>query len=119
MILATMSDFFSLTKPRVVILLQITAICAVFVHESLEGGLSEGSAETMLVVLIGGYLTAGGANAINMWYDRDIDPMMRRTEKRAIPMGKVSPESALFFGISISSVGVAWFYFMSLSLIHI
>ena len=113
MISTTMSDFFSLTKPRVVILLQITAICAVFVHESLEGGLSEGSAETMLVVLIGGYLTAGGANAINMWYDRDIDPMMRRTEKRAIPMGKVSPESALFFGISISSVGVAWFYFMS------
>tara|TARA_Y100001970_G_scaffold252974_1_gene327242 strand:- start:89 stop:1132 length:1044 start_codon:yes stop_codon:yes gene_type:complete len=113
MISTTMSDFFSLTKPRVVILLQITAICAVFVHESLEGSLSEGSAETMLVVLIGGYLTAGGANAINMWYDRDIDPMMRRTEKRAIPMGKVSPESALFFGISISAVGVAWFYFMS------
>ena len=113
MILATMSDYFSLTKPRVVILLQITAICAVFVHDSLEGGLSEGSAETMLVVLIGGYLTAGGANAINMWYDRDIDPMMRRTEKRAIPMGKVSPESALFFGITISVMGVAWFYFMS------
>ena len=113
MILATMSDYFSLTKPRVVILLQITAICAVFVHDSLEGGLSEGSAETMLVVLIGGYLTAGGANAINMWYDRDIDPMMRRTENRAIPMGKVSPESALFFGIAISCVGVAWFYFMS------
>ena len=113
MILATMSDYFSLTKPRVVILLQITAICAVFVNDSMEGGLSEGSAETMLVVLIGGYLTAGGANAINMWYDRDIDPMMRRTEKRAIPMGKVSPESALFFGITISVMGVAWFYFMS------
>ena len=113
MISTTMSDFFSLTKPRVVILLQITAICAVFVHDSLEGGLSEGSAETMLVVLIGGYLTAGGANAINMWYDRDIDPMMRRTENRAIPMGKVSPESALFFGITISVMGVAWFYFMS------
>ncbi|MED5267826.1 MAG: UbiA family prenyltransferase, partial [Candidatus Thermoplasmatota archaeon] len=113
MISTTMSDYFSLTKPRVVILLQITAICAVFVHDSLEGGLSEGSAETMLVVLIGGYLTAGGANAINMWYDRDIDPMMRRTENRAIPMGKVSPESALFFGIAISCVGVAWFYFMS------
>ena len=72
------------------------------VHDSLGGGLSVGSAETMLVVLIGGYLTAGGANAINMWYDRDIDPMMRRTENRAIPMGRVSAESALFFGISIA-----------------
>ena len=88
MISTTMSDFFSLTKPRVVILLQITAICAVFVHESLEGGLSEGSAETMLVVLIGGYLTAGGANAINMWYDRDIDPKMRRTEKGPFPWAR-------------------------------
>ena len=80
MISSRMSDYFSLTKPRVVILLQITAICAVIVHDSLEGGLSEDSAGTMLIVLIGGYLTAGGANAINMWYDRDIDPMMRRTE---------------------------------------
>ncbi len=113
MISATMLDYFSLTKPRVVILLQITAICAVFVHDSQDGGISEGSAETMLIVLVGGYLTAGGANAINMWYDRDIDPMMRRTESRAIPMGKVSPQAALFFGVAISSLGVAWFYFMS------
>jgi protoheme IX farnesyltransferase len=108
-----MSDYFSLTKPRVVILLQITAICAVIVHDALEGSLSEGSAETMLVVLIGGYLTAGGANAINMWYDSDIDPMMRRTANRAIPLGKVSAGSALVFGVSISFLGVSWFYFMS------
>jgi protoheme IX farnesyltransferase len=107
------ADYFSLTKPRVVVLLQITALCAVIVHDSLEGILSKGSAETMLVVLVGGYLTAGGANAINMWYDRDIDPMMRRTENRAIPSGKISAESALIFGFSISSMGVLWFYFMS------
>ena len=113
MISSRMSDYFSLTKPRVVILLQITAICAVIVHDSLEGGLSEDSAGTMLVVLIGGYLTAGGANSINMWYDRDIDPMMRRTENRAIPSGRVSANSALIFGVSISSIGVAWFYLMS------
>ena len=113
MISSTIADYFSLTKPRVVILLQITAICAVIVHDSLEGSLSGGSAETMLVVLIGGYLTAGGANAINMWYDRDIDPMMSRTANRAIPSGKVSAASALAFGISISFLGVAWFYFMS------
>jgi protoheme IX farnesyltransferase len=108
-----MADYFSLTKPRVVILLQITAICAVIVHDSLESDLSGDSVETMLVVLIGGYLTAGGANAINMWYDSDIDPMMRRTENRAIPSGKVSANSALIFGISISIIGVVWFYLMS------
>ncbi len=113
MISSKMADYFSLTKPRVVILLQITAICAVIVHDSLESDLSGDSVETMLVVLIGGYLTAGGANAINMWYDRDIDPMMRRTENRAIPSGKVSANSALIFGISISIIGVVWFYLMS------
>ena len=113
MISSTIASYFSLTKPRVVVLLQITAICAVIVHDSLGGGLSEDSIETMLVVLVGGYLTAGGANAINMWYDRDIDPMMRRTEERAIPSGKVSAVSALIFGISISIIGVLWFYLMS------
>ncbi len=113
MISSKMADYFSLTKPRVVILLQITAICAVIVHDSLESDLSGDSVETMLVVLIGGYLTAGGANAINMWYDSDIDPMMRRTENRAIPSGKVSANSALIFGISISIIGVVWFYLMS------
>ena len=92
MIPSFITDYLSLTKPRVVILLQITAICAVIVHDSLGGTAFEESIETILLVLIGGYLTAGGANAINMWYDRDIDPMMRRTENRAIPMGRVSAE---------------------------
>jgi len=113
MISQSIFHYFSLTKPRVVILLQITAICAVIVHDSLEGALSEESVGTMIVVMIGGYLTAGGANAINMWYDRDIDPKMRRTAERAIPSGKVKPTSALFFGISISILGVIWFYVMS------
>ena len=113
MILRSATDYFSLTKPRVVVLLQITAICAVIVHDSLEGELGSDSIETMLVVLIGGYLTAGGANAINMWYDRDIDPKMARTAGRAIPSGRVRPGSALFFGVLISIVGVWWFYEMS------
>ena len=113
MISQSIFHYFSLTKPRVVILLQITALCAVIVHDSLEGALSEESVRTMIVVMIGGYLTAGGANAINMWYDRDIDPKMRRTADRAIPSGKVKPASALFFGISISILGVIWFYVMS------
>ena len=45
----------------------------------MEGDFGSDSIQTMVVVLIGGYLTAGGANAINMWYDRDIDPKMLRT----------------------------------------
>ena len=75
-ILHSIKDYFSLTKPRVVVLLQITAICSVIIHDSMQGDFGSNSIQTMLVVLIGGYLTAGGANAINMWYDRDIDPKM-------------------------------------------
>jgi len=95
------------------VLLQITAMCSVMVHDSLGSGLGQGTISTMGIVLVGGYLTAGGANAINMWYDRDIDPKMRRTANRAIPKGKVSPESALYFGLVISLVGTSWFYFLS------
>ena len=102
-----------MTKPRVVVLLQITAICAVIVHDSMEGDFGYESIQTILVVLVGGYLTAGGANAINMWYDRDIDPKMSRTSGRAIPSGKVEADSALIFGILISIIGVLWFYEMA------
>ena len=104
------SSYFSLTKPKVVVLLQITALCAVIIHHSLAGNLGSETFETMAIVLLGGYLTAGGANAINMWYDSDIDPEMDRTVTRAIPSGKVSPILALLFGIIISIVGVIWFY---------
>tara|TARA_Y100001970_G_scaffold203452_1_gene247641 strand:+ start:6550 stop:7470 length:921 start_codon:yes stop_codon:yes gene_type:complete len=71
------------------------------------------TAETMLIVFVGGYLSAGGANAINMWYDRDIDPLMTRTESRAIPSGEVSAESALALGVLLSIAGVSWFWMLS------
>ena len=107
-----MSDlrpYFSLTKPRVVVLLQITALCSVLVHDQLDGGLDANTVRTMLVVFVGGYLSAGGANAINMWYDRDIDPLMTRTKNRPVPAGEVSANAALGFGITLSLLGVAWF----------
>jgi len=107
-------SFFALTKPRVVILLQITGIFAVISHNLLEGaGLTRETAETILIVLVGGYLTAGGANSINMWYDRDIDPLMTRTSDRPIPMGEISPPSALIFGVIISIIGTMWLYLMA------
>ena len=104
----------TLTKPGVVVLLQITALCAVLSHDLLEAsGFSDmdwnESIRTMAIVFVGGYLTAGGANAINMWYDRDIDPIMQRTSKRPIPTGTVSANGALIFGIFISVTGVVWF----------
>ena len=106
-------SYVSLTKPRVVVLLQITALCAVLVHDRMYEQLGIETAETMLIVFVGGYLSAGGANAINMWYDRDIAPLMTRTESRAIPSGEVSAESALALGVLLSIAGVSWFWMLS------
>ena len=81
------SLFIKLMKLRVIVLLQITAICAILVHDSLARydliDLERTWSDTLwtsLVTLAGGTLSAGGSNAINMWYDRDIDTKMRRTQ---------------------------------------
>ena len=101
-----------LMKLRVIVLLQITAICAILVHDLLSRhGLIEiertwfDTFFTMGVTIVGGTLSAGGSNAINMWYDSDIDVQMSRTKNRPIPSGHISPIMALFFGISISIIG--------------
>ena len=113
-----MRAYVALMKPRVLILLQITALCAVLIHDALQWRISNEwdilrTGQVMFVVVVGGTLTAGGANSINMWYDRDIDPKMSRTEKRPVPLGTISPNNALWFGISISILGVIWFLTMS------
>ena len=106
---ALVKSLFSLTKPRVVVLLQITAMCAILCHDLIESNeINQDTLEIMLIVFVGGYLTAGGANCINMWYDRDIDPIMIRTSKRPLSVGDISPQKALLFGISISIIGTLW-----------
>ena len=102
-------SLFSLTKPRVVVLLQITAMCAILSHNLiLNNKINRDTLEIMMIVFIGGYLTAGGANCINMWYDRDIDPIMTRTSKRPLSVGDITPKAALIFGILISIIGTIW-----------
>jgi len=109
--------YWILMKPRVVLLLQATAICGVLVYDLREGYDSErnfmDSIITSLIVLIGGSLASGGSMAINMWYERDIDPLMKRTEKRPIPSGYISPNHALAFGIIICLTGIATVSFLS------
>ena len=108
--------YFQLMKLRVVILLQITAICAILAHDLMVRNGSLSGERTWLdtlmacaITLVGGTLAAGGSNAINMVYDRDIDPGMSRTRTRPIPNGWISPQHALIFGILISVVGSCLF----------
>ena len=102
--------YWILMKPRVVFLLQITALCGIFTYDFREGYDSGrtyyDSIMTSLIVLIGGTMASGGSMAVNMWYERDIDPLMERTENRPIQSGFISANHVLIFGISISAGGV-------------
>ena len=102
--------YWILMKPRVVFLLQITALCGIFTYDFREGYDSGrtyyDSIMTSLIVLIGGTMASGGSMAVNMWYERDIDPLMERTENRPIQSGFISANHVLIFGISISVGGV-------------
>ena len=85
-------DFVALTKPRIISLLLVTTIAPMYVAGSPGWKL-------VLAVFVGGYLMAGGANAVNMYMDRDIDDRMARTRLRPIPSGRMHAEVVLAFGI--------------------
>src|SRR5688572_7364348 len=62
----------------------------------------------ILATCLGGYLSAGGAGAVNHWYDRDIDAQMPRTADRPVPSGRVAPRAALIYGCTLSALSFAW-----------
>jgi protoheme IX farnesyltransferase len=99
----TAAAYFALTKPRIIELLLVTTFPAMVVAQ-------DGMPDLWLAVatLIGGSLAAGGANTINCFIDRDIDAIMRRTQKRPLPSGLVPPERALAFGIALSVTAFAF-----------
>ena len=98
---AKIGAYVALTKPRIIELLLVTTVPSMVVA---AGGFP--SLSLVLLTLIGGTLAAGGANAINCYIDRDIDSVMPRTKKRPLPMHKVEPRNALWFG---SALGVVSF----------
>ena len=94
------ADLVALTKPKVQLLLLLTTVTTMLVAGSPSVGL-------VLVTLLGGYLSAGGAGAVNHWYDRDIDARMARTAGRPVPSGRVSPTAALVFGLVLCAASFA------------
>jgi protoheme IX farnesyltransferase len=90
------SDLIALTKPRIISLLLVTTIAPMYVA-------GRPSALLVLLVTIGGYLMAGGANAVNMYLDRDIDDRMARTRLRPIPSGRMQPPAVLAFGVALAT----------------
>jgi protoheme IX farnesyltransferase len=99
-----LADLVTLTKPRIISLLLVTTVAPMFITPA---GLP--SASLVLWVVLGGYLMAGGANAINMWFDRDIDHKMSRTRLRPIPAGRIPATLGLAFGIGLGLLAFAVF----------
>ena len=89
----TLTAYCRLTKPRIIVLLLITTVPAMVLA---QGGLPP--LWLVVATLVGGTLAAGAANAINMYLDRDIDEVMRRTRGRPLPAHQVPPQRALAFG---------------------
>ncbi len=89
---AVVGDYFDMMKPRVQTLLLFTTITTMYVAGSPSIG-------RVALTCLGGALSAGGAGAINHWFDRDLDAVMVRTANRPVPSGRVAPRNALTFGI--------------------
>ncbi|MBW8767810.1 MAG: protoheme IX farnesyltransferase, partial [Geodermatophilales bacterium] len=95
------SAYVALTKPRIIELLLVTTAPAMML--AARGWPTWG---LLISTLVGGTLAAGAANVFNCYYDRDIDRLMHRTERRPLPAGEVSPRGALVFGIVLTVVSV-------------
>ena len=94
--MSRLGAYVALTKPRIIELLLITTLPTMILA---QGGMPP--VWLMIATLLGGTLAAGGANAINMFVDRDIDKLMHRTRKRPLVTGVIAPRNALIFAVSL------------------
>jgi protoheme IX farnesyltransferase len=102
---AKVGAYVALTKPRIIELLLVTTVPTMVVAER---GIP--SVWLMIATVVGGTLAAGGANAINMYVDRDIDALMERTKGRPLVTGAVTPRAALTFAVTIEAIAFVWLW---------
>lgn len=102
---ARIAAYVALTKPRIIELLLVTTVPVMVVAQK---GLP--SIWLMAATVIGGSLAAGGANAINMYVDRDIDAVMHRTQNRPLVTGALAPRDALAFAVNLEAIAFIWLW---------
>ena len=100
---STVAAYIALTKPRIIELLLITTVPTMIVAQR-----GWPSVWLMVATVIGGTFAAGGANAVNMYVDRDIDKIMNRTKGRPLATGEIEPRNALIFSVSLLVVAFIW-----------
>jgi protoheme IX farnesyltransferase len=101
-LLEVATDYLELLKPKIILLLVVTELSAMIV--AARGWPRP---EVLIGALLGGAMAAGGAGAVNCWFDRDIDQLMPRTRRRAIAAGRITPAAGLGYGITVGLSGVA------------
>ena len=99
-------EIIEISKPRIVVLLVITAVTSMYAASKLVG--PELDNFGLIHIIIAGALASAGSSALNHYYDRDIDPLMKRTSTRPIPSGRIKPNQVLVYGLAVSVVSVIY-----------
>ena len=99
-------EIIEISKPRIVVLLVITAVTSMFAASKLVG--PELDNWGLIHIIVAGSLASAGSSALNHYYDRDIDPLIKRTSTRPIPSGRITPNQVLVYGLIVSIVSVVY-----------
>ncbi|MEK6834088.1 MAG: heme o synthase [Thermoproteota archaeon] len=101
-----LKEILEISKPRIVILLVITAVTSMYAASKLIG--PELNNWGLLHIIIAGALASAGSSALNHYYDKDLDPLMKRTSTRPIPSGRMSAKSVFWYGLAVSAISVIY-----------
>ena len=102
-------EIVEISKPRIIVLLVITAVTAMYAASKLVG--PELDNLSLLHIIVAGTLASAGSSALNHYYDRDIDTKMTRTRQRPIPSGRMAASQVLIYGLVVSCISVIYGYF--------
>ena len=105
------NEIIEISKPRIVVLLVITAVTSMYAASKLVSGAYQLDYLDYLHIIVAGALASAGSSALNHYYDKDIDPKMSRTSSRPIPSGRISPSSVLLYGLIVSCISVIYGFF--------
>ncbi|WP_428327218.1 heme o synthase [Nitrosopumilus sp.] len=105
------NEIMEISKPRIVVLLVITAVTSMYAASKLVPGAPELDYWSYLHIIIAGALASAGSSALNHYYDKDIDPKMERTSKRPIPSGRMAASHVLIYGLVVSCISVIYGFF--------
>ena len=104
-------EILEISKPRIVVLLVITAVTSMYAASKLVEGAPDLELYHYLHIIVAGGLASAGSSALNHYYDKDIDPKMSRTSSRPIPSGRMAPSNVLIYGLVVSCISVIYGFF--------